>query len=133
MPLRRDAGHRLHQRVVPTHNRHVAVAGVSDHRHQRAAVDTLPAPLDGDEARSLATLGQQLKAFQRVSLEPGETRRLRFEITAAARRYWSAADGAYVLDESTFDVWVGGASTAKLHAEFEVRGSAGQHTSAAAS
>jgi beta-glucosidase len=68
---------------------------------------------------------RELKAFQRVTLEPGETRTLRLEIPASARRYWSAADGAYVLDESTFDVWVGGASTAELHTEFEVRGGAG--------
>jgi beta-glucosidase len=67
---------------------------------------------------------RELKAFRRVRLDPGETRTLRFELTAAARRYWSAADGAYVLDASTFDVWVGGASTAELHAEFVVQDSA---------
>jgi beta-glucosidase len=63
---------------------------------------------------------RELKGFQRVSLAPGETRTLRFDIPPAARRYWSAADRMYVLDASTFDVWVGGASTAKLHTEFEV-------------
>jgi beta-glucosidase len=65
---------------------------------------------------------RELKAFQRVSLQPGETRTLRFALPPSARRYWSAADGAYVLDESTFDMWVGGASTASLHAEFSVQG-----------
>jgi beta-glucosidase len=65
---------------------------------------------------------RELKAFQRVALEPGETRALRFEIPASARRYWSSTEGAYVLDESTFDVWVGGSSAAELHAEFEVGG-----------
>jgi beta-glucosidase len=64
---------------------------------------------------------RELKAFQRVTLEPGESRTLQFEIPAAARRYWSATEEAYVLDESTFDVWVGGASTADLHAEFTVQ------------
>jgi beta-glucosidase len=68
---------------------------------------------------------RELKGFQRVTLEPGGTCTLRFEIPAAARRYWSVADGAYVLDESDFDVWLGGASTAELHAEFAVRGGAG--------
>lgn len=67
---------------------------------------------------------RELKAFKRVTLEPGETRTLRFAIPASARRYWSTADRAYVLDESDFDVWVGGASTAELHGEFAVRGSA---------
>jgi beta-glucosidase len=75
---------------------------------------------------------RELKAFERVTLEPGETRTLRFAIPASARRYWSAADRAYVLDEAPFDVWVGGASTAELHAEFAVHGRAGEHTSATA-
>jgi beta-glucosidase len=66
---------------------------------------------------------RELKGFQRVTLEPGARRTLHFAIPAAARRYWSAADGAYVLDETTFDVWVGGSSTAELHAEFVVQGS----------
>lgn len=64
---------------------------------------------------------RELKAFRRVTLEPGETCTLRFEIPSSARRYWSAAEGAYVLDASTFDVWIGGASTAELHAEFVVQ------------
>jgi beta-glucosidase len=63
---------------------------------------------------------RELKGFERVTLEPGERRTLVFPIPAAARRYWSAADGAYVLDSTTFDVWVGGTSTADLHAEFAV-------------
>lgn len=65
---------------------------------------------------------RELKAFQRVTLTPGETRTLRFALPPSARRYWSAADGDYVLDASTFDVWIGGASTASLHAEFTVQG-----------
>jgi beta-glucosidase len=75
---------------------------------------------------------RELKAFERVTLHPGETRTLRFAIPASARRYWSAADRSYVLDESDFDVWVGGASTAELHAEFAVRTSASEGAPAAA-
>lgn len=66
---------------------------------------------------------RELKAFRRVTLEPGETHTLHFQIDAAARRYWSSAQGTNVLDASIFDVWVGGASTALLHAEFAVRDS----------
>ncbi len=71
---------------------------------------------------------RELKAFRRVTLEPGETSTLRFQIEAAARRYWSSAQGTYVLDESIFDVWVGGTSTASLHTEFAVQGSTGSST-----
>jgi beta-glucosidase len=63
---------------------------------------------------------RELKAFQRIRLEAGETRTLRFEVPASARRYWSATDKAYVLDASTFDVWVGGDCTAILGTEFNV-------------
>jgi beta-glucosidase len=63
---------------------------------------------------------RELKAFQRIRLEAGETRTLRFEVPASARRYWSATDKAYVLDRSTFDVWVGSDCTATLGAEFDV-------------
>jgi beta-glucosidase len=64
---------------------------------------------------------RELKAFQRVTLRPGETRILDFTVPSSARRYWSAAQGMYVLEESTFDLWLGSASTATLHAEFAVR------------
>jgi beta-glucosidase len=64
---------------------------------------------------------RELKAFRRVTLAPGETRVLHFEIPASARRYWSSTEGTYVLDESAFDVWVGGDSSATLHAEFTVQ------------
>ena len=40
---------------------------------------------------------RELKAFERVRLEAGETRTLKFELSASARRYWSATDKAYVL------------------------------------
>ena len=66
---------------------------------------------------------RELKAFQRVRLAPGETQTLHFTVPSSARRYWSASEGTYVLDASDFDVWVGGASTASLHAEFAVEGS----------
>lgn len=68
---------------------------------------------------------RELKAFERVSLQPGETCTLHFVIEPSARRYWSSAEDAYILDASLFDVWVGGASTASLHAEFTVQDNAG--------
>lgn len=35
-------------------------------------------------------------------------------------RYWNAAARDWVIDSSTFDVWVGGDSTAELATTFEV-------------
>jgi beta-glucosidase len=64
---------------------------------------------------------RELKAFERFRLEVGETRSLSFEVPASARRYWSATDKAYVLDQSTFDLWVGGDCNTTLGAEFTVK------------
>lgn len=64
---------------------------------------------------------RELKGFQRVSLKPGETRSLRFALSPAELRYWSAAAGGWVQDESNFDVCAGGSSAAELTATFEVR------------
>jgi beta-glucosidase len=63
---------------------------------------------------------RELKGFQRVSLEAGESRTVQLSVGPAERRYWNAAVRDWVLDESTFDVWVGGDSTAELTATFQV-------------
>ncbi len=61
-----------------------------------------------------------LKGFERVAIGAGQTRTVTFEVGAEHRRYWSAADRDWVLDASTFDVWVGGSSNAETTATFEV-------------
>jgi beta-glucosidase len=63
---------------------------------------------------------RELKGFQRVTLAAGESRTLRFQVGPGERRYWNAAARDWVADASTFDVWVGGDSTAELAAGFEV-------------
>jgi beta-glucosidase len=64
---------------------------------------------------------RELKGFQRVGLEPGETRTLTFTLRPDDLRYWSAATGGWVQDESPFHVWVGGDSRATLAGSFEIR------------
>ena len=63
---------------------------------------------------------RELKGFRRVTLAAGESRRLQFGVGPNERRYWNAAVRDWVTDSSTFDVWVGGDSTAQLSASFEV-------------
>ena len=63
---------------------------------------------------------RELKGFQRVSLRAGESRAVQFALGPAELRYWNAAVRDWVNDASTFDVWVGGDSTAKLSTTFEV-------------
>ncbi len=64
---------------------------------------------------------RELKGFERMHLTAGESRVVAFTLGPAALRYWNAAVRDWVLDASTFDVWVGGDSTATLATSFEVR------------
>ena len=63
---------------------------------------------------------RELKGFKRVSLEPGETQRVEFTLGPRELRYWNAAAKDWVIDASTFDVWVGGDSITDLGATFEI-------------
>ena len=65
---------------------------------------------------------RELKGFRRIALAPGESRTVEFTLGPAELRYWNAAARDWVVDASTFDVWVGGDSTASLAATFEVSG-----------
>ena len=61
-----------------------------------------------------------LKGFERVAVGAGQTRTVTFEVGPEHRRYWNAVERDWVLDASTFDVWVGGSSAADLTASFAV-------------
>jgi beta-glucosidase len=63
---------------------------------------------------------RELKGFRRVTLAAGESRTLQFPVGPAERRYWNSAVRDWALDASTFDVWVGGDSTAELATSFDV-------------
>ncbi len=61
---------------------------------------------------------RELKGFHRLSLAPGQSETVRFRLGEAELRYWNAAVKDWVLEASTFDVWVGGSAAADLGAEF---------------
>lgn len=63
---------------------------------------------------------RELKGFRRISLRPGQTETVTFTVGPDERRYWNAAVRDWVLDASTFDVWVGGSANADLGASFRV-------------
>jgi beta-glucosidase len=64
---------------------------------------------------------RELKGFERVAIAPKQTAAIKFTIGPKERQYWNAATKAWTLDTSTFDVWVGGDSTASLTTTFHVR------------
>lgn len=65
---------------------------------------------------------RELKAFRRVTLQPGERRTVSFDLDESSVRYWNGAVKDWVIDPGTFDVWVGSSSNATPHATFVVGG-----------
>ncbi len=63
---------------------------------------------------------RELKGFRRLTLGAGESQRVEFTIGPNERRYWNAAARDWVADSTSFDVWVGGDSTAQLSTTFDV-------------
>ena len=51
-----------------------------------------------------------LRAFQRVSLAPGETRHVSFTLPAAQLAYYSLARKAFTVEPGVFDLMIGSAS-----------------------
>lgn len=65
---------------------------------------------------------RELKGFQRIFIQANQSRSVTFQLEWEHLRYWSAADRAYVQDETVFDVWVGGHSGADLAVQLVVSG-----------
>ncbi len=70
----------------------------------------------GTDSRPL----RELKGFERVPLQPGETKTVTFELGAEQLKYWSSSAGKWVQDAASFDLWIGSDSQATFHSELEV-------------
>jgi beta-glucosidase len=77
--------------------------------HQRESRDAVP--------------NQQLAAFERVSLEPGETKTVRFRLRPSDLAHWDVTREKWVVERSTYDLLVGSSSgDAQAQAKLRVRG-----------
>jgi beta-glucosidase len=63
---------------------------------------------------------RELKGFERVTLAAHEKKTVHFSLGNDELTYWSTATKSWVEEPATFDVWVGGDSTATLHANFNI-------------
>jgi beta-glucosidase len=63
---------------------------------------------------------RQLKGFERIALQPGETKTLTFPLGKDELKYWNPQTKQWVVEVSDFDVWAGEDSTASLHADLTV-------------
>jgi beta-glucosidase len=62
---------------------------------------------------------KELKGFQRITLKPGESCRVSFELEAGALSF-TGADGSPTLEPGRFHVWIGPSSAEGLQGEFEL-------------
>jgi beta-glucosidase len=74
--------------------------------HQKAGRDSRPM--------------RELKGFERLTLQPGETKTVTFHLGPDELRYWSTSAGKWIQEPADFDIWVGADSLATLHAELTV-------------
>jgi len=71
-----------------------------------------------DVCGSIVRPVKELKGFRKVSLAPGESREIAFEITTADLIFWTPASG-YTVEPGTFNVFVGSNSRDVLTEQFE--------------
>lgn len=72
-----------------------------------------------DLGTSLAQPVRSLKGFTRVSLKPGEAKKISFRLGFDELSFFTN-DGKAVMEPSEYTVWIGGSSTATDHANFTV-------------
>ncbi|HEX9249875.1 MAG TPA: fibronectin type III-like domain-contianing protein [Gemmatimonadaceae bacterium] len=63
---------------------------------------------------------RQLEGFRRVTLQPGETKTLRFRLGRNELQFWSPETKRWAVEPGAFDVWAGEDSAASLHAELTI-------------
>jgi len=72
-----------------------------------------------DPVASITRPVRELKGFERVRVEPGQTVRVEFSLPTEALKFYNRQRG-WVLEPGQFQVWVGGDSNATLGGEFQL-------------
>lgn len=72
------------------------------------------------QAGSASRPVRQLKGFQRVALNAGETKTVTFTLGKDELKFWSPETKTWAVETEKFDLWAGEDSKAPLHTEFEV-------------
>jgi beta-glucosidase len=74
-----------------------------------------------DDAASITRPVRELRGFRRVTLQPGQTQAVRFELRPDDLAFHDR-DLRRVIEPGTFTLWVGGSSAATLQSRFRVVG-----------
>ena len=70
-----------------------------------------------DRAASIVRPVRELKGFQKILLQPGELKVLRFSLGPDELGFYNG-DGEFLVEPGMFDIFVGGVSTADLSTSF---------------
>jgi beta-glucosidase len=81
-----------------------------------------------DLVGSLTRPVKQLRGFERIYLEPGDSKRVTFELSHDLLGFYNN-HGEYIVEPGKFKVWIGPSSAEGLEGEFEVQGE--EHASTA--
>jgi len=73
-----------------------------------------------DKVASVTRPVKELKGFQKLSLQPGESKIVEFKLTDAELGYYTN-DGAFVVEPGEFDIMVGGSSQSGLTTTLKVK------------
>ncbi|HUP49783.1 MAG TPA: fibronectin type III-like domain-contianing protein, partial [Thermoanaerobaculia bacterium] len=72
-----------------------------------------------DPVASVSRPVRELKGFQRVTLAPGQSRRVEFTLRKDDLEFWH--EGRWVFEPGTFRVWIAPSSVSGLEGKFELR------------
>jgi beta-glucosidase len=73
----------------------------------------------GNVGASLEQPVRRLEGFSRVTLKPGESRQVTFDLGFSELSFYTNA-GKAVIEPTHYTVWIGGSSLATEHAEFDI-------------
>ena len=73
-----------------------------------------------EDVSSVETPERALKAFSRVSLQPGETKTITFEVPQSELAVWNA-EKQWAVEPGAYTIWVGDSSQATLSEKFTVQ------------
>jgi beta-glucosidase len=99
------------------------IASVEVENTGRRAGDEVVQLYIQDVASSRTRAVRELKGFERITLQPGEKRRVEFTLKPEHLGFYNS-DMRFVVEPGSFKVFVGNSSVGGLEASFEVTGSA---------
>ncbi len=73
-----------------------------------------------DQFASVIRPIRELKGFKKVYLKPGESKELTFELTREQLGFYDN-QGNWLVEDGSFNVWIGGSSKATLQTQFELQ------------